>query len=60
LASSDIKYPKQMRYGLRNVSPETLIPYIDWTYLLHAWKITGKYPAIFDDPVKGPEARKLT
>ncbi len=33
--------------------------YIDWTFFFFAWKLSGKYPAIFDDPVKGPEARKL-
>lgn len=34
-------------------------PWIDWTFFFHAWKISGKYPAIFDDPIKGIEARKL-
>jgi 5-methyltetrahydrofolate--homocysteine methyltransferase len=33
--------------------------YIDWTFFFHAWKMNGKYPAIFEDPVKGEEARKL-
>jgi 5-methyltetrahydrofolate--homocysteine methyltransferase len=33
--------------------------YIDWTFFFHAWKMNGKYPAIFEDPVKGTEARKL-
>jgi 5-methyltetrahydrofolate--homocysteine methyltransferase len=33
--------------------------YIDWTFFFHAWKINGKYPAIFEDPVKGSEAIKL-
>ncbi|MFC2101604.1 methionine synthase [Bacteroidota bacterium] len=33
--------------------------YIDWTFFFHAWKLNGKYPAIFDDPVKGEEAKKL-
>ena len=33
--------------------------YIDWTFFFHAWKISGKYPVIFDDPLKGVEARKL-
>ncbi len=33
--------------------------YIDWTFFFHSWKISGKYPAIFDDPLKGIEARKL-
>ena len=38
---------------------EEISPYIDWTFFFHAWKLNGKYPAIFDDPVKGTEARKL-
>ncbi len=33
--------------------------YIDWTFFFHSWKINGKYPEIFDDPIKGGEARKL-
>ncbi len=38
---------------------EELYRYIDWTFFFHGWKLAGKYPAIFDDPVKGEEARKL-
>ncbi len=38
---------------------EEIRPYIDWTFFFHAWKINGKYPAIFDDPVKGEEAKKI-
>ncbi|TFH35381.1 MAG: methionine synthase, partial [Bacteroidia bacterium] len=33
--------------------------YIDWTFFFFAWKINGKYPQVFDDPVKGDEARKI-
>jgi len=33
--------------------------YIDWTFFFHAWKLNGKFPAIFEDPVKGEEAKKL-
>lgn len=33
--------------------------YIDWTFFFYAWKITGKYPAIFDDILKGEEAKIL-
>ncbi len=40
-------------------SLEEISRYIDWTFFFHAWKLSGKYPAIFDDPVKGEEARKL-
>jgi len=38
---------------------DAIRPYIDWTFFFHAWKLNGKYPAIFDDPVKGEEARIL-
>ncbi len=33
--------------------------YIDWTFFFHAWKINGRYPAVFDDPVKGKQAKEL-
>jgi len=33
--------------------------YIDWTFFFFSWDINGKFPAIFSDPVKGSEARKL-
>ncbi len=36
-----------------------LIPFIDWTFFFYAWELKGKYPAIFDDPLKGDEASKL-
>jgi 5-methyltetrahydrofolate--homocysteine methyltransferase len=36
-----------------------LSKYIDWTFFFFAWKLSGKYPAIFSDPVKGDEAKKL-
>ena len=38
---------------------EILAKYIDWTFFFFAWKLNGKYPAIFEDPVKGDEAKKL-
>lgn len=38
---------------------DELIRYIDWTFFFYAWKLNGKYPAIFEDPVKGEEAGKL-
>lgn len=43
--------------GRINIS--TLADYIDWTFFFFAWKINGRYPDIFNDPVRGPEARKL-
>ena len=44
---------------LQNIDLNVLSDYIDWTYFFFAWKITGKYPSIFSDPVKGVEAKKL-
>jgi 5-methyltetrahydrofolate--homocysteine methyltransferase len=36
-----------------------LIEYIDWSPFFHAWELRGRYPAIFDDPKMGKEAREL-
>lgn len=44
---------------LPEIDLDELVKYFDWTYFFFAWKVGGKYPAIFDDPVKGVEARKL-
>jgi 5-methyltetrahydrofolate--homocysteine methyltransferase len=38
---------------------EEIIRYIDWTFFFHSWRLPGKYPAIFEDPEKGEEAKKL-
>jgi 5-methyltetrahydrofolate--homocysteine methyltransferase len=38
---------------------EEIARYIDWTFFFFAWKINGKYPQVFDDPVKGDEARRI-
>ncbi|MCF8368520.1 MAG: methionine synthase [Bacteroidales bacterium] len=42
-----------------NYSLEEISKYIDWTFFFHSWKLNGKFPAIFDDPIKGEEAKKL-
>ncbi len=44
---------------LKNYPLAEISKYIDWTFFFHAWKISGKYPAIFADPLKGVEAKKL-
>jgi 5-methyltetrahydrofolate--homocysteine methyltransferase len=40
-------------------SLSTLIEYIDWSPFFHAWELRGRYPAIFDDPKIGEQAREL-
>jgi 5-methyltetrahydrofolate--homocysteine methyltransferase len=44
---------------LKDIDLNELSRFIDWTFFFFAWKLNGKYPAIFSDPVKGEEARKL-
>ena len=48
-------------YGARRISiaVRELIEYIDWSPFFHAWELRGRYPAIFDDPRVGKEAREL-
>ncbi len=50
---------KPGRFILNEIDLNELSKYIDWTYFFFAWKLSGKYPAIFSDPVKGVEAKKL-
>jgi 5-methyltetrahydrofolate--homocysteine methyltransferase len=38
---------------------EDLVDTIDWTPFFLTWEISGKYPRVFDDPVRGPVAREL-
>jgi len=55
-----ITQPKILGNKYLNDYPlEEISSFIDWTFFFHAWKISGKYPAIFKDPVKGIEAKKL-
>jgi 5-methyltetrahydrofolate--homocysteine methyltransferase len=58
--SFPILKPQKPGYHLiKDIDIRTLSDYIDWTFFFFAWKLSGKYPAIFSDPVKGEEARKL-
>ncbi len=47
--------------GLRQVqvSPDDVVPYIDWTPFFHAWELKGLYPRILEDRVVGPRAKEL-
>jgi 5-methyltetrahydrofolate--homocysteine methyltransferase len=36
-----------------------LVDYIDWTPFFISWDMSGKYPAILDDPKRGETARNL-
>ena len=58
----DFEIFKPLKPGLHHLKEldlNILANYIDWTFFFFSWKLSGKYPAIFSDPVKGAEARKL-
>jgi 5-methyltetrahydrofolate--homocysteine methyltransferase len=58
--SANIYEPmKPGRHLISEIDLNELIGYIDWTFFFFSWKMSGKYPAIFKDPVKGVEAKKL-
>ncbi|HSC72668.1 MAG TPA: methionine synthase [Gaiellaceae bacterium] len=44
--------PQPPSFGASTLEPplETLVPYIDWQFLFHAWELKGKYPAILEQP----------
>jgi len=63
---SDYCPPKPEFLGVRayasnlgTVSLRTLVEYIDWSPFFHAWELRGRYPAIFEDPRIGKQAREL-
>ena len=43
----------------QTITLQTLVPYVDWSPFFHTWELRGRYPAIFDDPVVGSQAREL-
>jgi 5-methyltetrahydrofolate--homocysteine methyltransferase len=53
--------PRPEFIGTREITPTIvdLREYIDWSPFFHAWELRGRYPAIFDDPTVGAQAREL-
>jgi 5-methyltetrahydrofolate--homocysteine methyltransferase len=43
----------------QNFTLAALVDYIDWSPFFHVWELRGRYPAIFDDPEVGKQAREL-
>ncbi len=44
---------------LRELDLSQLVPYIDWTPFFQTWELSGRYPAILQDPLVGEVARNL-
>jgi 5-methyltetrahydrofolate--homocysteine methyltransferase len=54
--------PRPAALGVRQFDDyplEELARYIDWTPFFQTWELTGRYPAILQDPVVGDAASKL-
>ncbi len=61
LAFTPAEIPTPAFLGARNVEIplEELVPWIDWSPFFHTWELSGRYPAILQDPRKGDAARKV-
>ena len=58
--SARIIKPKNLGINiLEDFDIEQIIPFIDWSFFFHAWRITGRFPDILQHPEKGEEARKV-
>ena len=59
LAFNDVATPAFV--GVRNLELDLaeLATWIDWSPFFHTWELSGRYPAILDDPKKGDAARKV-
>ncbi|OSM00367.1 methionine synthase [Magnetofaba australis] len=51
--------PKLGLHAMGDYNLATLRDYIDWSPFFHTWEMRGTYPAIFEDPQRGEEAKKL-
>jgi len=53
--------PKPEFVGARDraVPIAELRGFIDWSPFFHVWELRGRYPAIFEDPTVGTQAREL-
>jgi 5-methyltetrahydrofolate--homocysteine methyltransferase len=49
--------PGITRYA--NYPLSELVEYIDWTPFFQSWELSGRYPAILEDPVVGAQAKEL-
>jgi 5-methyltetrahydrofolate--homocysteine methyltransferase len=50
---------KPGRTVIADLALNELVEYIDWTPFFQTWELSGRYPAILDDPTVGPTARSL-
>ena len=51
--------PAGITHRASSIALSDLVPFIDWSPFFHTWELRGRYPAIFNHPRHGEEARKL-
>ncbi len=61
LAFTPAEIPTPAFVGVKNLelSLAELVEWIDWSPFFHTWELSGRYPAILQDPKKGDAARKV-
>ena len=56
----DIQIPRQLGVvETGSLDLRKLLPFIDWSPFFRAWDLYGRFPAILEDPVVGPQAQTL-
>jgi 5-methyltetrahydrofolate--homocysteine methyltransferase len=59
-SKAEIAVPAKLGVTIHDNFPlDELVEYFDWSPFFHAWELRGRYPAIFEDPTIGTEARSL-
>ena len=56
---TDIPRPPFLGTHNLDIALTDLVPWIDWSPFFHTWEMSGRYPAILQDPKKGDAAKKL-
>jgi 5-methyltetrahydrofolate--homocysteine methyltransferase len=56
---TDIPLPPFLGAKNLDLALTDLVPWIDWSPFFHTWELSGRYPAILQDPKKGDAARKV-
>ena len=57
-AAEEAGLPRHQEFSATTTSPNSST-YIDWTPFFQTWELTGRFPAILDDPKVGEVARSL-
>jgi 5-methyltetrahydrofolate--homocysteine methyltransferase len=59
-STADIAVPEKLGVEVMNdVDPAIVAQYIDWSPFFWTWELKGKYPAIFNHPKWGAQAKDL-